>query len=166
MRENIDFTEMYNLYYHSIYHFLYKRTHQKESAEDLCQETFLKAYKAIDTFEKRASFKTWLYRIAYNTFISWYRKENKFFENNVKEDLLIYEPQSSFLTPEDYINLLTDEEEIQIKFKQLNKNYREVLYLKEHEDLSYKEIAMKLNWNLSKVKSTIYRARKQLKQCG
>ena len=56
-------------------YYLYRRTHQLETAKDLAQDTFLKAFAGLESFRGHSSIKTWLYTIAHHTFINWYRKD-------------------------------------------------------------------------------------------
>ena len=68
------FGALYDQYLQPIYQFIYFKTHHRETAEDLTSQTFIKALKAIQSFDtKKASFKTWLYQIARNTVIDHYR---------------------------------------------------------------------------------------------
>ena len=76
--------DLYKLHYTEIFRYLLRRVRQKEIAQDLTQDTFLKAFNGLATFKGNSSVKTWLYTIAHNTFINWYRKETKY-----KQDHLI-----------------------------------------------------------------------------
>lgn len=75
--------ELYREYYHDIMYYLYRRTHQLETAKDLAQDTFLKAFAGLESFRGHSSIKTWLYTIAHHTFINWYRKHHI---DRLKED--------------------------------------------------------------------------------
>lgn len=71
-----EFSKLYDLYVKKIYQFIYFKVHGKETAEDLTSITFMKALEGIQKFnEKKASFKTWLYRIARNSVIDHYRTD-------------------------------------------------------------------------------------------
>ena len=70
------FTHLYDYYLTPIFRFIYFRVRTKEDAEDLCQQVFVKAWKALPEFEHEGtSFSAWLYRIARNTTIDYWRKK-------------------------------------------------------------------------------------------
>lgn len=73
------FNPIVTKYQQKIYNLIYKRVHNRESAEDICQEVFLKAWKALPNFKGQAAFSSWLYKIAINCSIDFLRKQNKRF---------------------------------------------------------------------------------------
>jgi len=154
--------DIYIKYKSSIYSYLYYQTGNKAIAEELCQEVFLKAFKALASFQGKASIKTWLHSIAHNTYVTWYRREIKYemipLDNKEVNLLRSYDHQ-----PEIAIEKLESNNEIVKVLNSLKEEHRNVLILSELQELSYEEIGNTLNWNLSKVKSTLYRARIQFK---
>lgn len=66
--------ELLKIYYAEIYSYLRRLCGSRHDAEDLTQQTFLKAWSSLDGFAGRSKFSTWLYRIAHNTFIDWQRR--------------------------------------------------------------------------------------------
>lgn len=154
--------DIYINYKSSIYSYLYYQTGNKAIAEELCQEVFLKAFKALASFQGKASIKTWLHSIAHNTYVTWYRREIKYemipLDNKEVNLLRSYDHQ-----PEIAIEKLENNNEIVKVLNSLKEEHRNVLILSELQELSYEEIGNTLNWNLSKVKSTLYRARIQFK---
>lgn len=154
--------DIYLKYKDSIFSYLYYQTGNRAIAEELCQEAFLRAFKAFSSFEGRATVKTWLYSIAYNLYASWYKREIKY------EMVCIDKPEFESLKA---VNDLPDKtlekkERMQLimeTLKTLKADYRNVLILSELQELSYAEIANAMNWSLPKVKSTLYRARIQFK---
>ncbi|WP_246946092.1 sigma-70 family RNA polymerase sigma factor [Bacillus pinisoli] len=155
--------ELYELYYQEIFFYLLQRVQQKELAQDLAQDTFLKAFNGLSTFQGRSSIKTWLYRIAHHTFINWYRKESKVSFQPI--DLHEFElEQSLYINPES--RLYGKEKQLYILqlLSELKEDYQHVLILREFQELSYDEIGDILDWKISKVKTNLHRAKLELKR--
>jgi RNA polymerase sigma-70 factor (ECF subfamily) len=154
--------DIYNKQRVDIYNYLYYQTTNCHVSEELCQEVFLKAFKALNSYEGRSSIKTWLYSIAHNVYVSWYRKEIKTnsvpMEQNIINSLVAIDGN-----PEVIVESKENSEKVTRILYKLKAEYRTVLILCELNELSYEEIANTLNWSLSKVKTTIYRARIQFK---
>lgn len=154
--------DIYIKYKGAIYSYLYYQTGNSAIAEELCHEVFLKAFKALASFQGKASIKTWLHSIAHNTYVTWYKREIKYemvpLDNKEVNLLRSYDYQ-----PEAAIEKLESNNEIIKVLNSLKEEHRNVLILSELQELSYEEIANTLNWTLSKVKSTLYRARIQFK---
>lgn len=131
-------------------------------AEDLCQETFYKAFRSLKTFrEVEASFSTWLYTIARNTVLSELRKQKV---GKVSLEESGYVPQASIeSTPE---HELLRNEKVSLVREAINKlpeKQRSALILREYEQLDYQEIANILGQTVSSVKSLLFRARASVK---
>jgi len=127
-------------------------------AEDICQETFYKAFKSLKSFrDEDATFSTWLYSIARNTSLSELRK-NKYVEVSL-EDTVTNPQASSLLLPEQ--ELLRNErvQKVRDAINNLPEKQRSALILREYEQLDYKEIAYILDITVSSVKSLLFRAR-------
>ncbi|MFD1039424.1 sigma-70 family RNA polymerase sigma factor [Virgibacillus byunsanensis] len=155
--------ELYRLYYQEIYYYIFRMAKNEELAKDLCQETFVKVLNSIQSVEKGKSIRAWIYRIAHNTFVTWYRKDKRI--DLIDFDTQKFEfTQSSYQQPEYYIEETERTEEIASYLSTLKEEYRTVLILREYEELSYQEIADVMNWKLSKVKTSIHRARLQLRE--
>lgn len=154
--------DIYKKHRLDIYKYLYYQTTNCHVSEELCQEVFLKAFKSLNAYEGRSSIKTWLYSIAHNVYVSWYRKEIKTQSVPMQENII-----SSLVAvdgnPEVIVENKENSEEVMRILYKLKEEYRTVLILCELNELSYEEIANTLNWSLSKVKITIYRARIRFK---
>jgi RNA polymerase sigma-70 factor (ECF subfamily) len=140
-----------------IFHML-KSSHLDHLAEDLCQDTFYKAYRSLQTFrEIEASFSTWLYTIARNTVLSELRKlKNK----KISLEQSGYEPTiPDDAQPEQ--TLLRNEEMTMVRdaINKLPEKQRSALILREYDQLDYQEIANILGQTVSSVKSLLFRAR-------
>src|SRR4051812_38116798 len=85
------FGSIYNLYFEKIYRFIYYRVSHKEVAEDLAEEVFLKVFSKLSSIEKDGSFEGWLYQIARNKVIDYYRDKKQLVALEEVENTLIYE---------------------------------------------------------------------------
>jgi len=139
------------------------RNHNMEAyVEDVCQETFYKAYKSLNTFrDKEATFSTWLYTIARNTALSELRK-SKYSEMSLEENITTTQTSKNIL-PE--LELLRNEkvQKVRDAINTLPEKQRTALILREYEQLDYKEIAQILDATVSSVKSLLFRARTGIK---
>jgi RNA polymerase sigma-70 factor (ECF subfamily) len=153
----------------ALYNTAYRMTRNAQDAEDLIQETYLKAYKYYDKFEEGTNLKAWLFKILKNTFINAYRKKQQVppesdfadiedsFERLVRDDVAgkIKSPEEEFLE-----NVL--DEDLQRALDGLPEDFRMVLMLADLESFSYKEIADILEVPVGTVMSRLYRARRLL----
>ena len=148
---------------------LYPRLHRAMRAylagsnidtEDLLQDTFLKAYRNLDSYRKDASMYTWLYSIARNLAIDEFRKRKyeKLISNTPIEDLEI-----SHDDPDDSI-MNTEQEVLKMRkaIAQLPELLRSIVVMKTIDGLSYPEIAEVTGLNIETVKNRMFRARKEL----
>lgn len=144
-----------------IFHML-KSSQMESLAEDLCNETFYKAYKSLHSFrEVEATFSTWLYTIARNTVLSELRKHK-----NIKVSLEQsgYTPQTSLDTlPEQTVLRNERVSMVRDAINNLPEKQRSALILREYDQLDYQEIANILGQTVSSVKSLLFRARASVK---
>lgn len=139
----------------------------EDDVSDLTQETLIKAYNALHTFQFKYSFSSWLFKIASNTTIDFLRKKRFNMiplykkEKNSEEEEIIEIKDLSY-TPDS--NLVTHEKrELLLKaISELPENYKEIIKLRHGEDMDYAEIAERLNLPLGTVKAHLFRARKIL----
>lgn len=126
-------------------------------ADDLAQETFLKAYVSLDSYSERHQFKAWLHRIAYNCFIDWTRRR--------KGDALSLESASGLPAPgtEERTDM-TDTEMLDLALKALSVKERSLISLFYVAGYSQKEIASMTGTTVPAVKMQLSRARERLKQ--
>ena len=142
-------------------------------AEDLVQETFLKAFRAYDTFAEGTNLKAWLYRILTNTYINKYRKDARR-PNEVDlgdvQDLYLYrrlgseESAEMARSTEDRVLDRLMESDIKKAVEELPENFRIAVLLADLEGFSYKEIAEILDVPIGTVMSRLHRGRKALQR--
>jgi RNA polymerase sigma-70 factor, ECF subfamily len=148
-------------YSNSIYSLIVRIVLTKEDAEELTQDSFLKAFKKLDTFKGDCSFSTWLFRIAYNTAISATRKRKMLFPL-VDETMLESVPDEAIDTffdqDDDEIRLQKLEEAI----TKLNVEEKTLITLFYTEEKSVAELARVLDLTPENVKVKLYRVRKKL----
>jgi RNA polymerase sigma-70 factor (ECF subfamily) len=155
-----------------LYGYAFYLTGDREEANDLIQETYLKAYRFFDKFEQGTNAKAWLYRIMRNTYINEYRRVQRL------PDMIEYDEQTSafqFLPqPFDATNDLREkidkhmfDDELTTAISGLPEKFKSVIMLRDVEDLPYEEIAEALEVPVGTVRSRLHRARallfKQLK---
>lgn len=144
-----------------IYHML-KSAHLELLAEDICSETFYKAFRSLHSFrEVDASFSTWLYTIARNTVLSELRKQRS---NNIPLEESGFVPvASNDVVPEQAILRNEKVSMVREAINNLPEKQRSALILREYEQLDYQEIANILGQSVSAVKSLLFRARSSVK---
>lgn len=152
-----------------LHNYAYKITGNQLDADDLLQETFLRAFRFFDKFEKGTNCKAWLFRIMKNLFINKYRKNQKepgkvdygeienFFDNIRSEKI-----DSTDLQEKVFSNLLDDE--LTNALNSLQDDFKTVVILCDLEGLSYEEIADFVQCPIGTVRSRLHRGRKMLQQ--
>jgi len=152
-------------YQQNIFHLIYHLTNGSEQVEDLAQDVFLKAFKAIKGFRGESCFYTWLYRIAVNTcrnFIKFQRKHQSY---DTADDTPTELDDIRF-HPQDPVHNLETKElfcEIDRAISSLSPEYRTVIILRDVKELSYDEISQVLGCPIGTVRSRLFRARADLK---
>lgn len=147
--------------------FALKMTNDEEEAEDLVQDTLLKAFRFFDKFEKGTNAKAWLFQIMKNTFINNYRKNsrepNKIDYEDVQnfyETIKADEVKSQHYEGDAFSNILDDE--LTNALSKLPDDFRTIVVLSDIEGYTYEEIANFINCPIGTVRSRLHRARKML----
>lgn len=133
-------------------------THKKEIAEELVQETFYRVLIHLDSYEGE-EIRPWLFRIARNTFIDWYRKEKKTRTTPIEEWQLPQEPSTEekvlqWGLIEDWLRYLNE----------VSESKRKVLLLKDYYGFSYEEISDMTGYSIAKIKMDLFRGRQEWKK--
>lgn len=153
-------------YNDQIFRMLFYRINSWNDAQDLTQETFIKAFKNIKQLKQAEKFKSWLYSIALNLVKDFYRKKKllSFFGQSTDlEKLIKYNPHSG--NKSNLIKAKEFGEEIKKKYTGfLSRNEKQIFLLKYIDDLTIHEIAQTLNKNENTVKTHLYRSIKKIKK--
>ncbi|HVL91970.1 MAG TPA: sigma-70 family RNA polymerase sigma factor [Acidimicrobiales bacterium] len=157
----------------SLYSAALRMTRNPADAEDLVQETYLKAYRSFGTFQEGTNLKAWLYRILTNTFINSYRaKKRRPEESEVDdvEELYLYRRLGGLeavsagrSAEEEVLDRITDEE-VKEALESLPEQFRMAVLLADVEGFSYKEIASILDVPIGTVMSRLHRGRRGLQK--
>ncbi len=142
--------------YRVAFHLVWKK---KEDAEDLVQETFIKAYKSFHQLKDRQKCRAWLTSILYNTFVNKYRKEEKAsIISQPIEESIIYQEN----TETEIFKNVMDQEVLEALFE-LPEEYSTVIILSDIEGLSYTEVSEILGVPIGTVRSRLSRGRRLLR---
>ncbi|SIS80990.1 MULTISPECIES: sigma-70 family RNA polymerase sigma factor [Belliella] len=166
--KNRIFDEEFMPHIDSMYNFGYRLTFDEDDAKDLVQDTYLKAYRFINSFEQGTNAKAWLFRILKNSFINDYRKKSK---QPAKVD---YQEVETYYNSEDVDYKMTSDlrvdslkdmlgDEISNALNSLAVDFRTVIILCDLEGFTYEEMAKILDIPIGTVRSRLHRARNLLK---
>ncbi|RPI15793.1 MAG: sigma-70 family RNA polymerase sigma factor [Ignavibacteriae bacterium] len=153
----------------ALYNFAYKMLGNKLDADDMIQETYLRAFRFFNSYEKGTNCKAWLFRIMKNVIINKYRKEQKEAANVDYDDVMNYisNIKSIQFDTDDfqqklYSKLLDDE--MTGALNSIHDDFKIVVILCDLEGLSYEEIAEFLHCPIGTVRSRLHRGRRLLQQ--
>jgi RNA polymerase sigma-70 factor (ECF subfamily) len=153
--------KLINDYQKEIINFHFRLVGNRFDAEDLAQETFIKAYKKLNTLKNPEKTRSWLYSIARNTVVDFFRK-NKNREVGQSSALLENIAQATATDLQDYAAEREISKELERFIDKLVKEDRAIIRLLYYEGFTYKEIVKLLNINENTLKSRLHRARKVL----
>ena len=153
----------------AMYNFAYRLTFDEDDSKDLVQDTYLKAYRFINSFERGTNAKAWLFRIMKNSFINDFRKKSK---EPAKVD---YQEVETFYNSDDVDKAITTDlrvetvqdmmgDEISNALNSLDVDFRTVIILCDLEGFKYDEMAKILDIPIGTVRSRLHRARNLLKE--
>jgi len=153
---------LYDHYVAAIYRFILLKVSHESDAEDLTHQVFLQAWQNIRSYRSKGlAFSSWLYRIAANKVIDYYRTKKKYVDiENVAEENLIDPSPSPQKKIEKDLNLSL----IKKALKKLEPDQQNVLIMRFINDLSHQEIAQALNKSLGAIRVIQHRALKKLKE--
>ena len=163
------FNQEFMPHIHSMYNFGYRLTLDRDDAKDLVQDTYLKAYRFIESFQKGTNAKAWLFRILKNSFINDYRKRSKEPNKIDYQEVETYynsEEVDRQITPDLRVESLKDMigDEISNALNSLDVDFRTVIILCDLEGFKYEEMAKILDIPIGTVRSRLHRARNLLKE--
>ena len=152
------FSELYETYKKDIYSYLLKNTRNPHTAEELTHDTFTKAFKSLSKFRGDCTLKSWLFTIARNTYLSYYKKNSTRFEYS--NDFI----DEQWTGKNDDYTSLEEQDSISAILSQLSEKERTFLLLRDQQGMSYREIAKITDETEGVVKVGIYRARKKFRE--
>jgi len=157
------FQELASRYYQRIFKTMLGLLHNREDAQELCQETFLRAHRKIKSFRGSSSFYTWLYRIAVNMVIDARRKQKRN-PLELRESIETVPPEYIIDEKDPYASLRDRQlgKRILAAINELTPDQRAVIMLRTVEGLSYREIGKVLRCSEGTVMSRLHYARKKL----
>jgi RNA polymerase sigma factor (sigma-70 family) len=148
----------------SLYNFARWLVHNQNDAEDLVQETYLKAFRGFGSFQPGTNFRAWMYRILRNTFLSSRSTVERRMTVAMDEEDDSPALPTTFSTPESLLIERSNNAVVQGAIEQLPVIFREVILLRDVEDASYREIAEILSIPIGTVMSRLARARKIVRE--
>lgn len=163
------FSDEFMPHINSMYNFAYRLTLDADDAKDLLQDTYLKAFRFIDSFQQGTNAKAWLFRILKNSFINDYRKKSK------EPSKVDYQEVESYYNSEEVDRQITPDlrvealnnmigDEISNALNALDVDFRTVIILCDLEGFKYEEMAKILDIPIGTVRSRLHRARNLLKE--
>ncbi len=162
------FTDLMKRYEKRIVNYVYRITHRYEDAHDLAQEIFVKVYMALDRYDPRFQFSTWVFRIAQNSAIDAIRKKSLpevslTVQSDDGEEGREREFADKGISPYRELKNKQLSSAIDVAVEKLPVDYRELIQLRHFAELSYEEIAEMKKLPLGTVKNKLFRARNLLK---
>ena len=155
------FSKLVQAYQIPVYNLTYRMLGNAQEAEDAAQETFLRAYKRLSTYQPDKKFSNWILSIASHYCIDVLRRR-RFQWLSVEDDPVMAWLSSDEEQPDDAALRSERAEEVRVLLERLDPSYRSPLVLRYWHDLSYKEIAEMLNLSEPAVKTRLHRARLQM----
>src|SRR5437899_322080 len=173
MADQARFTELAMPYMSALYSAALRMTRNPADAEDLVQETYLRAYRGFGGFKDGTNLKAWLYKILTNTYINTYRAKKRRPDEvdlDETEDFYLYrkigglEAAEAGRTPETQVLESIPDDVVKEALESLPEQFRMAVLLADVEGFSYKEIADIMDVPIGTVMSRLHRGRKQLQQ--
>jgi len=147
----------------SIYRLAYRMTGRPEDAEDVVQETFVRAYKQLGRFEARSNFGTWLYRVGFNCAIDYMRARPHRESAESQETLERMSPGSSAPSMDDLVFAGQINERVQHALNELSSQERAAFLMRHYHGCSIEEICEALDLKSNAAKHSIFRAVKKMR---
>jgi len=162
------YDELIQMYQERIYATIYHMTANHEDANDLAQDTFIKAYQALRSFKGGSSFYTWIYRIAVNKTINFLKQRRH--KGHLSLNELDFHAENdpdlialiSDKTPQREVGLKELKEKLNMAMQRLSEPHRLVVTLHDVQGLAHEEIAEIMECNIGTVRSRLFYARQQL----
>ncbi|MFD1954088.1 RNA polymerase sigma factor SigW [Paenibacillus thailandensis] len=163
------FAELVELYQDKLFHMAYRMLNNRQEAEDIVQDTFLRVYKNLDKYDENLKFSTWIYRIATNLCIDRLRKRKPSYsldaESSEHEGLDGYSMiPSDNRTPESEVLLTETQRIVHQAIETLPPKYKTIMMLRYIQDMSLQEIGDVLDMPVTTIKTRVHRGREFLRK--
>ncbi|HKO97949.1 MAG TPA: sigma-70 family RNA polymerase sigma factor [Pyrinomonadaceae bacterium] len=161
------FEELVKRYQRPISAYVYRMVGDYESALDLTQEIFIKIYGSLSKYRPEFKFSTWIYKIAHNAAIDHLRRNSgreRSLQVGTESDNYDLPLESEGLSPEQQSERAERRAEIETVVRSLPTPYRELIFLRHSQDLTYEEIVEVTGLPLGTVKNRLFRAREMMRQ--
>ena len=153
----------------AMYNFAYRITYDEDTAKDLLQDTYYKAFRFIESFHEGTNAKAWLFRILKNSFINEFRKKNK------EPSMVDYQEVETYYNSDDVNEVITSDlrvevlqdmigDEVSNALNSLAVDFRIVIILCDLEGFTYEEMSKILDIPIGTVRSRLHRARNLLRE--
>jgi len=156
------FSHLVSAYQTPVYNLCYQKLGNAADAEDAAQETFIRAYLKLDSYDETRPFSSWLFAIASNYCIDKLRQTRA--APLAWDDLATWAVAEEFYQPEAILSRADAQAEVRTLVDELPSAYQHPIILKYWYDLSYQEIAQNLDTTVSAIKNRLFRARRMLSQ--
>lgn len=161
------FDELVHRWERPIYALAYRTIGREEDARDVCQETFLRAFRALPAFRGDAKFSSWLYRITLNLCRDWVRRQRRTPVVQMPEDVDLHELAAAKEPSESIEDLVARRDltsHVERAMAALSEDQRTAIVLKEYHGMTFQEIANLLGCPLSTVKTRLYQGMTTLRR--
>lgn len=159
------FAEIYGQFETMVYNLALRMSGNPADAEDITQETFVRAYRHLTKFKGKSSLKTWIFRIALNCSKTRLRRRGRRQARQIDDgELELERAQDGRRTPEDRTVATDLSMTVREGLERLPAHYREAVLLRDFEDMNYSEIAAVLGVRIGTVRSRIARGRERLRR--
>lgn len=158
LSKNLD--ELYHIYFNDVYYFLLSLCHHHYTAEDLLQETFFRAYLYLESYEGE-NVKTWLFTVAYRTFIDHYRKHKRV---EVKEQGFFAKLFDKKQSPAESVVLQEEVQSLINMVKELPEKQQYAVILRDFHEFTYSEAAQIMDIQISYFKVLLFRGRQAVRK--
>ena len=167
------YRELIGRYQRPVFSLIYRLVRDREKAEDLSQETFIKVLNALDRYDPSYKFSSWIFKIAHNTSLDHLRKKepqtlslegSPHAESASEQEASVIQALSTEETPEDYTASRELGATLEIAIGKLRPEYRTAIVMCHVEGRPYEEIAEVMGVPLGTIKTYIHRARNELKK--
>jgi RNA polymerase sigma-70 factor (ECF subfamily) len=156
------FSQLVNKYHGPIYNLCYRKTNNPADADDAAQETFIRAYFKLHTYDQERKFSTWLFTIAAHCAIDKLRQRRTYTLS--WDDLATEALASDTIQPEALVFQTENQRQVQQMVQALPPSYRQAIILKYWQNLSYQEMAQQMDTSVGAIKNRLFRARRMLAQ--